>query len=173
MAYWNPQMYLDPLGAAIGQGINRGVGDLLQQRDQRVFTDWLGQQQQGAELMPLPKFYSNTFNQLGPAVAQAQLQNLIPLSPLEKAKLGLVRSQTGYYNAQTSAEQKVPAMAGQPQRLAHDNPYGLPAGTVVQFDRSGRDLLCNGRRGYGPPPRQNSRAKRATGAPAEKREVRR
>jgi len=151
---WSKGSPLDPLGYALGGGIGTGLVNARDDAKMQNYLAALAQQQYGPTgdassmmspalgnfgappqgNMPAPPQMPNFWSPQNRAMAQQQMMQSLPLGPMQQAQLENTQAQTGYYNAQAQARMRT---TGAPQRLGEDNPYGLPSGSVVQFDPQG------------------------------------
>jgi len=150
---------LDPLGAALGQGLAQGFGEWALQRgmshDQAAMLNYVRQLQQAQNMNAAP--------QMGPTDVQGpsggwetqvappqlrtpQMQQMLMqmelgriLSPIQQAQIAESQAQSRYYDAHSKAILNPPEkpQASLPKRVGDGNEYGLPAGSVIQFDANG------------------------------------
>lgn len=121
--------YLDPLGAALGQLGGNWLGGYIQRqalsKDQQALNDWL-LQQRTMEALPvaalggpagmmaqqvappaqtaLPQFFTPQYQQLGMNMLASQLQNQLPMDPLQQTEAMKNMAQAQLYGRQAETE---------------------------------------------------------------------
>jgi len=142
---------LDPLGMALGQGLGAGLENVFERRDQQRFGDYIQSVitqsafandlqggTQGAMLNP-PSALSTKFKDLALNLQGAQLQSMLPMSPMQQAEMARLNALTGLYGAQADA------IANQSPELPTESQ--LRAQEMMRLDRVLQQLESQGRTG--------------------------
>lgn len=157
------------LGRTIGQGVGGLVDYYAQQRDAEALQQWLAQGQTAYnptgspnEMMspgmanfgpdarnqspqggmgPMPTFLSAQGRQLGQALRMGQIQNMMPLGPLQQAELAKTRAETQYIQRRPGRTVSVPEQLHEYALSLGHAPGTIPYDRITKGTESVKDTV--------------------------------